>query len=185
MIVKPYASLLLYIGAVLCLFLPFATVSCGGMHVMTFTGQELATGTHITTVQMFGPPKSQHIPPNPFAAGAGMIGLLGVVLSVIGRRMGARFNLMAAWLGVFGFIDMLSLRSNLTDQIQKQSQGLASVEWLSGYTFAFLFFLAAAVWNVYESLLDRKKRTLEANSKPTNPDTPGDDTAAFPTESVN
>jgi len=180
--VKPYASLLLYIGAVLCLFLPFTSVSCGGIHVMPFTGQQLATGTQIITVQMFGPPKSQHIPPNPFAAAAAMIGLLGVVLSVIGRKMGARLNLIAFWLGVFGFINMLSLRSNLTDQLQKQAQGLAKVEWLCGYTLVLLFFLAAAVWNAYEPLLDRRKRTLEATSKHTSPDSPGDDATAFPTD---
>ena len=183
--VKTYASLMLYIGAVLCFFLPFATVSCGGMHVITFTGQQLATGTHVTQAQMFGPPKLQNVPADPFASGAALIGIIGLIISVIGRKMGARFNLMTAWIGVLGFIDMLFLKSHLADQIQKQSQGVAKVEWLSGYTWALLFFLVAAAWSACEHLSDRKKRMLEKQwPKTTISDSPEGGAVASQPESV-
>ena len=45
---KSIASVLLFVGSTLCFFLPFVTVSCGGVKAFTLTGEQLATGTTLT-----------------------------------------------------------------------------------------------------------------------------------------
>jgi hypothetical protein len=78
---------LVFAGTLLCFFLPFVTVSCQGMKIYSFTGQQLATGTTMSQPQPFGPPKMQKVEPNAFAAVAFLCSAAGVVLCLAGRKM--------------------------------------------------------------------------------------------------
>lgn len=122
---KSISSLLIYVGIALCFFLPFLTVSCGGLKAFTLTGQQLATGTTLTAPQAFGPPRAQKIRGDPFAAVAAACALVGVVLSLVGR---SAFGVTAV-IGGAGGASKFVMRTRLNSQIQQQGQGLATVNY--------------------------------------------------------
>jgi hypothetical protein len=153
---KSIASLLIFVGSALCFFLPFMTVSCGGIKAFTLTGQQLATGTTLTQPQPFGPPQTQKVAPDPFAAIAGLCALVGIVLCLIGRKMAGP----CAATGGLGAVSLLIMRARLDAEIQKQSQGLAAVSYETGFTLVLLLFFAGLAWNVF--LFFQGKRTREA-----------------------
>ena len=154
---KSIASLLVFAGSALCFFLPFVTVSCGGVTAFTLTGQQLATGTTLTQPQPFGPPQTQKVSPDPFAAVAGLCALAGIALSLIGRRLASA----AAIGGGVGAVSLLIMRSRLNDQLQSQGQGLAKATYETGFTLAVLLLIAGAAWNLY--LFLQSRRSSEAN----------------------
>jgi hypothetical protein len=151
------ASVLIFVGSVLCFFLPFVTVSCGGITAFNLTGRQLATGTTLTQPQPFGPPQTQKVSPDPFAAVAGLCALAGIALSLIGRRLASA----AAISGGVGAASLLIMRSRLNDQLQSQSQGLAKATYETGFTLAVLLLIAGAAWNVY--LFLQSRRSSDAN----------------------
>jgi hypothetical protein len=155
---KSIASVLLFAGSTLCFFLPFVTVSCGGIKAFTLTGRQLATGTTITQPQAFGPPQTQKIDADPIAAIAGLCGIAGIALSLIGRKMA----IGATASGGLGAFFLLILRSKLNDQLQKESQGMAQASFESGYTLAILLLIAGAAWNIY--LFRQSKKIASANA---------------------
>jgi len=157
---KAIASVLLFAGSTLCFFLPFATVSCGGLKVFSLTGQQLATGTMIAQPQTFGPAQTQKVVADPFAAIAGLSAVAGIALSLIGRKLAVG----AAASGGLGAVSLLVLRSRLEDQITKQSQGVGQVSFESGYTLALLLLIAGTAWNVYLFLQGRRSATVAAPS---------------------
>src|ERR1039457_5409578 len=118
---KSIASVLLFVGSALCFFLPFVTVSCGGITAFTLTGQQLVTGTTLTQPQAFGPPQTQKVDADPFAIVAGLCALAGIALSLIGRKIASG----AAISGGVGAVSLLIMRSRLDEQLQKQGEGLA------------------------------------------------------------
>ncbi len=149
---KSIASVLLFVGSALCFFLPFVTVSCGGVTAFTLTGQQLATGTTLSQPQPFGPPQTQKVSPDPFAVAAGLCAIAGIVLSLIGRRLASA----AAVSGGVGAVSLLIMRSRLNDQLQSQSQGLAKATYETGFTLAVLLLIAGAAWNIYLFLQTRR-----------------------------
>lgn len=149
---KSIASALIFLGSALCFFLPFVTVSCGGMKAFTLTGQQLATGTTLSQPQPFGPPQSQKIDGDVSAAIAGICALAGIVLSLVGRRMAGP----SAVSGAIAAASLLVLRNRLEGQIQKQGEGLASVSFEMGYTLTLLLLIVGIVWNVYLFLQERR-----------------------------
>jgi hypothetical protein len=149
---KSIASVLLFVGSTLCFFLPFVTVSCGGVTAFTLTGQQLATGTTLVQPQPFGPPQTQKVSADPFAVVAGLCALAGIALSLIGRKIAGG----TAISGGVGAVSLLIMRSRLDDQLQKQGQGLATATYESGFTLAVLLLVAGAAWNIYLFLQDRR-----------------------------
>jgi len=149
---KSIASVLIFVGSVLCFFLPFVTVSCGGVTAFTLTGQQLATGTTLTQPQPFGPPQTQKVSPDPFAVAAGLCAIVGIVLSLIGRRLASG----AAISGGVGAVSLLIMRSRLNDQLQNQSQGLAKATYETGFTLTLLLLIAGAAWSIYLFLQSRR-----------------------------
>jgi hypothetical protein len=157
---KSIASVLLFAGSTLCFFLPFATVSCGGIKVFTLTGQQLATGTTIAQPQSFGPSQTQKIEVDPFAAIAGVCAVAGVVLSLLGRKIAAG----TAASGGLGAVSLLVLHSRLEDQITKQSQGVAQVSFESGYILAILLLIVGTAWNIF--LIAQGRRLATDSAQP-------------------
>jgi hypothetical protein len=149
---KSTASVVLFVGSTLCFFLPFVTVSCGGVTAFSLTGQQLATGTTLTQPQAFGPPRTQNIDADPFAAVAGLCAITGIALSLIGRRLASAAGIS----GGAGALSLLIMRSRLDDQLQKQGQGLAKATYETGFSLAVLLLIAGAAWNVYLFLQSRR-----------------------------
>lgn len=154
---KSIASVLIFVGTLLCFFLPFATVSCGGMKLFTLTGQQLATGTAVTQPQLFGAPQTKRTDPDPFAAFAGVCALAGIALSLVGRKMA---NVTAVSAGA-GALSLLVMRFRLDAAIQKQSQGAGSVHYDSGFTMVLLLFITAAAWNAFQFMQSRRARRVD------------------------
>ena len=105
----------------------------------------MATGTTLTQPQPFGPPQTQKIAADPFAAFLCICAIAGIPLSLAGRKL-------AAGAGVSGGVGALSLfifHSRLDDQIQKQGEGMATVSSEAGFTLAALLLVAGAAWNIY------------------------------------
>jgi lysylphosphatidylglycerol synthetase-like protein (DUF2156 family) len=140
---KSIASIMLFVGSTFCFFLPFVTVSCGGMKVFTLSGQQMATGTSIEDPQAFGPSKTQRIDPDPFAAVAWLSALAGVVLSLVGRRLAASVS------GAAGAVSLGVMASRLEGQVQKATEGMGQTNLEIGFTFAISLLIAAAAWNIY------------------------------------
>lgn len=161
------ASALIFAGAVLCFFLPFVTVSCGGMKAFTMTGQQLATGTTLTQPQLYGPPRSQKVGGDAFAAIAWLCAFGGIALSLVGRKMASA----TAVAGGAGAVSLLIMHARLNSQIQTKTQGLATVTYEAGFTLVVLLLLAGMGWNVYLFLQGRR---LSAAGPLINNDTKGD-----------
>ena len=149
------ASVLLFVGSTLCFFLPFVTVSCGGMKAFTLTGQQMATGTTLTQPQPFGPPQAQKIGADPFAAIAWICAIAGIPLSLAGRKLAAG----TAVSGTAGAVALLVFHSRLDEQIQKQGEGMATVSSEAGFTLAVLLLIAGTAWNVYLFIQNRRAGT--------------------------
>lgn len=142
---KSIASLLIFVGTSLCFFLPFVTVSCGGITAFTLSGQQMVTGTTLTQPQPFGPPQKQKLDGDPFAAIAALCAIAGIALSLIGKRMAVA----TASSGSIGALSLVIMRSRLEGQIQHQSQGLATVTYEAGFTLVTLLLIVSAIWNFY------------------------------------
>ena len=142
---KTIASVLIFAGSALCFFLPFVTVSCSGMKVATFTGQQLATGIHSTQAQPFGSIRTENYNGNPFAGLAFLCAIAGVGLSLAGRRLAAG----AAASGGVGAIALFVMKSRLDEQLQTQSMGLAQVSYELGFMLATSLLIAGAAWNMF------------------------------------
>lgn len=157
------ASLSIAIGSVLCFFLPFATVSCQGMKAFTFTGQQLATGTTVSQPQVLGPPSTQRVSADPFAAIAGLCALAGVAFILVGRKMSAPCSFAEG----AGALSLLIMRSRFNSQIATQSQGLATVNYEWGFLAAVTLLLVGAAWNAYLLVQRKSQRKLELSGDPT------------------
>jgi len=159
---KSIASILIFVGSVLCFFLPFVTLSCGGMKVATLTGVQLSTGTMLAQSQ------GQKIDAEPSAAIAGLCALAGVGLSLVGRKMAGA----SAAAGGIGVLSMLVLHFRMVANVQKQGQGMITANSESGYTLALLLLIAGTAWNVYLFLQNRKAIPAPADWE--NPPVPAD-----------
>jgi hypothetical protein len=155
---KSIASVLIFVGSMLCFFLPFVTVSCGGIKAFTLTGGQLAIGTTLTQPQPFGAPQTQKVAADPFAALAAVCGLAGIGLSLIGRKVAAG----SAICGSLGTISLLIMRSRLDAQLQKQGEGMAQASYEAGYTLALLLLAAGAAWNIYLTIQSNKNASQSA-----------------------
>jgi len=146
---KSIASVLIYVGSALCFFLPFVTVSCAGMKIGTFTGQQLATGVHPSESVPGVSVNTQGYNGDPLAAVAFLCAIAGVGLSLAGRKLAA----VTSASGGVGTIALLMMKSRLTDQIQAQiggqNAGIVQVNVEPGLMFAVSLLAAGAALNLY------------------------------------
>ena len=142
---KSLASVLLFVGSLLCFFLPFVTVSCGGEKIFTLSGQQMATGTQYSEPQVFGPPKTQKIDAHPFATLAALCALAGVVLSLTGTKLAAA----SAASGAAGAVSLGIMASRMDTEIKGATQGMGQVNVEIGFTLTLLLLIAATTLNIY------------------------------------
>jgi hypothetical protein len=150
---------LMFAGTLLCFFLPFVTISCNGMKIYSFTGQQLATGTTMSQPQMFGPPKTQKVEPNAFAAVAFLCSCAGVVLCIVGRKMLRSIAVSAS----VGSASLLIMKVQLDHEIQKQGMGVAETNYQFGFFVALLLMVVSAGWCLYQVAREKRNEALEAS----------------------
>jgi hypothetical protein len=157
---RSIASIVMFAGSLLCFFLPFATVSCGDVKVISLTGQQMATGTTIETPQAFGPGEKKKTDPNPFAAIALLCAATGVGLSLLGRKLA----IAPALAGGAGAVSLFMVKATMDSELQRQGMGagagMIQIAFENGYWFALALLAAAAGWNVY--LLITNKAQLQS-----------------------
>lgn len=157
---KSIASMVLFAGSALCFFLPFVTVSCGGMKAFTVNGTVLATGASIEIPQAMGPPLSQKTDVNPLATIAVLCALAGVALSLAGRKMAVA----AAASGAVGAISLGIMGARMNSQVQAATEGMGQANLEIGYFLAVSLLGAAAALNIY--LLAQGKGTANSPGVP-------------------
>ena len=142
---RSIASIILFVGSLLCFFLPFATVSCGGVKVISLTGQQMATGTTIQTPEAFGSGQKKKTDPNPFAAVALLCAAAGIGLTFLGRKLA----IAPAIAGGAGAVSLFMVKATMDSEIQRQGMGVIQVAFENGYWLALALLAAAAGWNIY------------------------------------
>jgi len=162
---KSIASILLFVGSLLCFFLPFLTVSCGGQKIFTLSGQQMATGTTFSEPQPFGPPKSQKIDPNPFASVALLCAVAGVALSLVGTKLAAA----GAVSGAAGAVSLGVMASRLDGEIQSATQGMGQANVEVGFSLTMFLMLAATAWNIYLIIQGKKAASSSSVAAVTSP----------------
>lgn len=126
--------------ALLAFFLPFVTISCGGV-TLTLSGLELMTGTELRAPGMFGPSSAQTVPSEPLAVLAAVCAIAGLAVAAIGGRAG-RLGSSAA--GAAGIVLLLALRGKIDREATRQAMGLFQIRYAAGYWLALTGFLAGA-----------------------------------------
>jgi hypothetical protein len=153
MIKSPKLSSLVFGVAIICFFLPFVTLSCGGQRAMTFSGMQMAIGTSVDEPQLFGPPRKKPVEPNPLASLALLCAVLGVILGLTTTSV-----LSPAITGIAGALSLLLAKGRLDDQVLRQGQGMLQVNTETGYIIAVCLFLCVAAWNAYLSWVGYQQR---------------------------
>jgi hypothetical protein len=138
---KMLGSLLVFVGSILCFFLPFVSVSCQGQKLFSISGQQLATGSSVTLPSMSGASTHERVAIEPFTAIAWGSAFIGVGLCLAGRRLGAGSA------GAVGVVSLLIMRSVLPDKIQQQTHGMGTASFETGYLLALLLMAAGAAWS--------------------------------------
>jgi hypothetical protein len=140
------ASPAIFVLALICFFLPFVTFSCSGQKVLSLSGIQLVTGSSLQQPQMFGPPKSQKMDPEPIAIAAFLCGVLGLALSFVKGRAGA---IATAAAGGLAAILLLAMRSAIEGDALKQGGGVIQVNYEAGFYAVVILFLAAVGLNIF------------------------------------
>ncbi|MBL7209075.1 MAG: zinc-ribbon domain-containing protein [Dehalococcoidia bacterium] len=140
--------------ALICFFLPFITVSCGGQKVATLTGVQLVTGTAIEQPDLFGEgQQAETLDGEPLAILAFLSAVAGLGLSFI---KGRKIVIAPAISGVAGSILLLLLKSKIDNEILSEGAGMIQVEYGIGFWLTILVFLSAAGLNGFLFLQSEK-----------------------------
>ena len=158
---KSTASILLFVGSVLCFFLPFVTVSCGGEKLFTLSGRQLATGSSVSVGE--GKPEKTSV--DPTALIALLCALAGVGLTLAGSRMATA----QAVAGAAGTVSLAIMGAQMQDRVHQQTQGMGASHLESGYWLTLLVLVAATAWSVYLRMRAGKQKVAE--EKPPQPST--------------
>lgn len=130
----------------LCFFLPFVTISCGGQEIVTFTQWDLIIGTKINT---------QEVDPNPIAVIILLVVLAGILVSFLKSRAGL---ILSAMSGVIGFVATLALKFTIDNEIAKQGKRMLEADYRAGFYLSLILFIAAAGFNFYQIM--NRERTI-------------------------
>ena len=134
-------SLVIFILAFLCLFLPFVTVSCEGQEIATFSTMNLAFGTNI---------RGEEVPGNAVA-----VFLIIFILAGIGLAFwkSDKSFLAAAGAAILGLLFMIILKVGFSNEISREAgrEAMVYIKTTSraGFYFLFILMIAAAVLNGY------------------------------------
>ncbi len=124
--------------------LPFASVSCGGQHVLTGTGLNAITGAHTVSSQ------SQSYSGDVaflLALIGGMVALAILFLPIQVRVRAAAAGLASLWSVAMLLVGQAHVNAELADGTPN---GLATVHWEAGFWIALLAFTASATMMALE-----------------------------------
>lgn len=134
----------------ICFFLPFITISCDRTPVLELSGIQMTTGTTVETPSFARPAESKKIPADGKAIFAFACCAVGLGSSLIKQTRNNK--VLPACAGGLGAFLILSIKSGLDQELTKQGAGYVgfNAEYGLGFWGAFIFFLAAALYNVWQ-----------------------------------
>jgi len=132
--------------ALICFFLPFVNVSCGGHKVASFTGIQLVTGTTIKQPGTFEQKQTQRLKGEPLAIFAFLSVIVGLGLSLLKTK---KSPIVTAIIGGIGAVMLLLLKSKMDNDVLKQTGGMVQLEYTIGFWLTFLLNLSAAGLNAF------------------------------------
>jgi hypothetical protein len=136
----------LFALALICFFMPWVSMNCGGEEVQGFTGLQVATGTTYEVPTLFGEPEVERQPGEPLAVIALIFVLAGLVLSLIKGRIGGIGSALAGGLGTLA---LLSLSAKINDDVMREGQGMIQADFKAGFYLAIVLLLAAVGFGVF------------------------------------
>ncbi len=145
--------------ALICFFLPFVNISCGGQKFMSFTGVQLVTGTTINEPGMFGQKQNNKVQGEFLALLAVVAVVVGLILSFLKDRTSA---ILTAIIGGAGAVLLLLLKSKMDNDVFREAEGMIQLEYTIGFWGAFLLNITAAVLNVFH--LSQSKEETKVDS---------------------
>jgi hypothetical protein len=163
--------------ALICFFLPFATVSCTAQNadIATLSGIQLVTGTEInadsSSSRGVGGGQAQRVDREPLAVLALLAVVVGLGLALWHTRVGA---VAAGVAGIAAIAVLLALKSKIDHDVATSGQGLFTVRYQIGFYAVLLLCAGAAVFNL---LLLRNVAPTGQMTEPVSTDSP------LPTES--
>lgn len=138
---------------VICFFLPFMNISCGGQKIVTLTGLQFVTGTSVEQQDPFsGKAKSEKIESEPLAVAVFLCALAGLALSFLHSRSG---TILPAIAGGAGGGLLLLFKHGMDQKVLQEGEGLIQVQYEFGFWLMLMLFLAATVMNLL--LLSHRK----------------------------
>jgi hypothetical protein len=140
-------------ASILCFFLPFVTVSCGGRNFMQMSGVQLATGTTMQQPGSLGNSEGKKFDPDPFAALAGLCAVVGLGLAFLTGKG----QLGSAITGTVGTLSLLILKFRLDNQVAQQGGGMILVSYEFGFYLTFLMLAVASGWSFYLFISSQQK----------------------------
>jgi hypothetical protein len=126
-----WLSPIAFILAILCLFLPFASLSCEGQAISTKSGFELATGF----TELF-----EQVPPNIYIIFFIMAAVAGLIFSLMQI---SRPSVITAICGGAGIAALLLFMVDINNRVRANYEGLLVVVLEYGFYLAGFFLLAA------------------------------------------
>jgi hypothetical protein len=147
---RPFSPASFALAFVFFLF-TFCDFNCSGTRIASLKGIDMVKGTSIQQPSLFGPSKSQKIPPAPWAILAFVSSIVGFGLYFTTKK---EKNILAAGVGAIGAAALLILQYVISDKIDKEGQGQIVAEFTFAYWGAFLAFVAAAVFNFTKAKRD-------------------------------
>jgi hypothetical protein len=131
----------------ICLFLPFVTVSCQSQKLVTLTGVQLATGTKVEYPRLFEKQKRQEeIPADPGASFILVSACIGLGTSLLRSKKTA---IVPAIAGAVGSGLLLMTKTKIDNEVLKQGKALLQVNYEIGFWMSFFLFILATVFNAY------------------------------------
>jgi hypothetical protein len=142
----------------LCFFLPFINITCGGEKIASVSARELVTGGTLETPEQSdkggkGMELKGKIKSEPLAVVLLVFVVAGLVFSFLKKNV---FTILAAVSAGAALITQLMLRSKILQDIDKEGEKLLQIEMAFGFWTILLLLIVALAMNM---LLVLKKRT--------------------------
>lgn len=138
-----------FVLIILCFFLPFVNLSCGGQTIMSLSGFQLITGAKVSPADnLFGGFKQEEfdekerVDPQPMAILAFIMALAGLGLSFIKRK---KLAIITVIVSALGLIFLILLKVNMDGESDLGAQYIITLDYQFGYWFSLLLFAAGVV----------------------------------------
>lgn len=159
-------SPVVFVFVIICFFLPFVSVSCGGEKIVTLSGVQLVTGTTVKAPSSSGSmfqretTEKRETGREPLAIIALVITIAGLGLSFIKSRKSA---IAPALAGGAAAISFLAMKYKIDREVLREAEGALQTEYNFGFWLAFLLSVVAVALNLF--LFTKREKAVPPRSE--------------------